>query len=639
VSASTPIYGGRYEVIEHVGAGGMADVYRARDSLLGRDVALKVLSERFAGDRSFVERFRREAQAAANLSHPNIVSLYDYGADGSTYFIVMEFIEGRPLSDIINSEGPLLPERAAEIASDVANALQRAHSAGLVHRDVKPGNIMVTRNGQTKVTDFGIVRALGGDAEQTMTQAGMVIGTAAYLSPEQAQGEAIDARSDVYSLGCVLFEMLTGRAPFTGETPLAIAYKHVRERPQPPSTVNPDVPDALDAITLKAMGKRPDDRYSSAKEMQADLDRFLAGQKVHAAPVGAGTTMVAPAAASGTRVIDRYEEEEAEPRGRGPGWYVTIALIILGVFALLAWLLASNFLDQGQPVEVPDVVGMDIERATRVLEDEGLAVETDEKRSGKPEGEVLEQDPEAGEMAREGDTVTLTISEGLPDVEVPDLRGMTLEEAREELKDARLKLGDVTQQPDEDAPEGEVLEQTPDAGQEIEARSKVDVVVSSGPSTVEVPGVVGMTESEAIEEIQDAGLRVEITRGPSDEFEEGIVAGQDPEEGTEVDEGSTVVIFVSEGAEERPMPDVTGQDGDEAEAFLESDYELNVSQQNANPSRCGAQPPGTVCYQDPDPGEPVSPGDDAVLYVLAGGASIPGQGGFYALILGVFLLA
>lgn len=638
MSATTPTYGGRYEVIEPVGAGGMADVYRARDELLGREVALKVLSERFAHDRSFVERFRREARAAANLSHPNIVSLYDYGAEGNTYFIVMEFIEGRPLSDIISSEGPLLPERAAEIASDVADALQRAHSAGLVHRDIKPGNIMVTTNGQTKVTDFGIVRALGGDAEQTMTQAGMVIGTAAYLSPEQAQGEAIDARSDVYSLGCVLFEMLTGRPPFTGETPLSIAYKHVREQPQRPSSLNPDVPAALDAITLKALAKRPDDRFSSAKEMKADLDRFLSGHKVHATPVGAGTTAVAPAATSGTRVMEQYEEE-AEPRGRGPGWYVAIALIILGLFALLAWLIASNFLDRGARVEVPDVVGMDVDRATRILEDEGLAVDTEERTSRKPEGEVLEQDPEAGEIAREGDTVTLTISEGLPDVEVPDLEGMTVGEAREELKEARLRLGEVTEQPDEDAPDGEIIDQTPDAGSEIEARSRVDVVLSGGPATVTVPGVVGMTESEAVAEIQDARLRVEITRGPSDEYEEGIVAGQDPDEGTEVDQGSTVVIFVSEGAEERPMPDVTGQDADEAEANLESDYGLNVSQRNADPGDCGAQPPGTVCSQDPAPRTPVAPGDSAVLFVLGGGAALPGGGSFYALITNLFFFA
>lgn len=286
-------YGGRYAVQERVGSGGMAEVYRARDDLLGREVAIKVLHERFARDRSFVERFRREAQSAANLNHPNVVSLYDYGADDDTYFIVMEYIDGRSLHDVIEGDGPLMPERAAEIASDVARALERAHSGGLVHRDIKPSNIMITDSGQTKVTDFGIARALGRDGEQTMTQTGMVIGTASYLSPEQAQGNPVDARSDVYALGIVLYEMLTGRVPFSGETPLAIAYKHVRETPEPPSRVNQDVPQPLDAIVMKALAKNPDNRYSSAREMHEDLQRFLSGQPVQATPLMADATAVA----------------------------------------------------------------------------------------------------------------------------------------------------------------------------------------------------------------------------------------------------------------------------------------------------------------------------------------------------------
>jgi serine/threonine protein kinase len=277
---TTPIdelYGNRYRVTGLLGTGGMARVYRARDELLGREVALKVLSERLSSDRSFVERFRREAQNAAGLNHPNIVALYDYGDEDKRYFIVMELIEGRSLSEVLDEDGALMPERAAEIARDTANGLGRAHEAGIVHRDIKPHNIMITNNGQTKVTDFGIARALGGGAEATMTQTGMVIGTAAYLSPEQAQGNPVDARSDVYSLGCVLHESLTGDAPFSGDTPLSIAYKHVRETPERASAVNSDVPEALDAIVMKAMSKNPDNRYATANEMAEDLDRFLAG--------------------------------------------------------------------------------------------------------------------------------------------------------------------------------------------------------------------------------------------------------------------------------------------------------------------------------------------------------------------------
>src|SRR5918999_332713 len=286
MSATTPTYGGRYEVIEHVGAGGMADVYRARDELLGREVALKVLSERFAGDRSFVERFRREAQSAANLNHPNIVSLYDYGDSDGSYFIVMEYIDGKSLNDIIGAEGALLPERAAEIASDVAQALDRAHNSGLVHRDIKSGNIMINAAGQTKVTDFGIARAIGG--EQTMTQTGMVIGTASYLSPEQAQGRPVDARSDVYSLGCVLYEMLAGRPPFEGNSPVAVASAHISAEPEPISRANPAVSREAEAVVARAMRKDPEERYKDARDMADDLCRVATGEVPLAAAAAAG---------------------------------------------------------------------------------------------------------------------------------------------------------------------------------------------------------------------------------------------------------------------------------------------------------------------------------------------------------------
>lgn len=609
-------YGGRYSVIERVGAGGMAEVYRARDELLGREVAVKVLSERFSRDRSFVERFRREAQSAANLNHPNIVSLFDYGADEGTYFIVMEFIDGKSLSDIIAEDGALLSERAAEISSDVAAALERAHEGGLVHRDIKSSNIMITRAGETKVTDFGIARAVGGDDQMTMTQTGMVIGTAAYLSPEQAQGNPVDGRSDVYSLGVVLYEMLTGRTPFQGDTPLSIAYKHVREDPRPPSDFNPDVPEALDSICLKALAKNPENRFSSAREMHADLQRFLSGHAVHATPLMADATMVAPA--GGTEVLRETDVYEDEPPRSRAALYVLATILILALFGLLAYLLANNLFG-GEPVEVPGVVGLTEDEARDVLEEASLSVEVERRPSRRPVGEVTAQAPEEGETVQEGDTVTITVSQGPRQTEVPDVVGLDQEEAEEELEDARLRVGSVTEEPNEEFEAGQVIRQTPPAGAEVAVRTEVDLVISSGPEEVLVPSVVGLQEEQARQNIEAVGLEVQVNRQP-DSAPEGQVIAQDPEGGTPATRGDTVVILVSEGPEERPMPDVTGQDGDDAEAMLESDFGLNVSQ--VDETGACTQPPGRVCRQDPSPGTPVSQGDSATLYVQSGGAGL-----------------
>jgi serine/threonine-protein kinase len=486
---------------------------------------------------------------------------------------------------------------------------------------------MLTSSGQTKVTDFGIARALGGDGDLTMTQTGMVIGTAAYLSPEQAQGNPVDPRSDVYSLGVVLFEMLTGRTPFGGESPLAIAYKHVREEPPRPSSVNPHVPEELDAITLKALAKHPDNRYSSAAEMREDLHRYLNGQRVLATPLLADETMVATAG-TGTQVMPEtaYDDYDYDRRQkRGPGRYILIALALLALAGLTGWFLAATLL--GGDVEVPEVVGLTRAEAVSAVEDAGLEPEVRRRPSDEDEGTVFRQDPEAGATVSEGDTVTLIVSSGPRPVEVPSLEGLSVRQAENLLVDEGLELGEVTRTASSEVPQGDIFEQDPAAGATVDAGSAVDVTVSSGPDVVAVPPVVGLSEDDAVATLQGDGFEVQINRDASDAAE-GTVFAQDPQAGSEVPPGSTVVIAVSEGPEQT-MPDVTGEDADDAEQFLEEELGLDVSQEEE--SEPCAQPPGTVCRQDPESGEPIEEGDDATLFVIGTDGSLPTESFFAAL--------
>ena len=370
------VFNGRYELHRQLGRGGMAEVFLARDQLLDRPVAMKVLFPEFATDPAFVERFRREATAAANLNHPNIVGVYDWGEADGTYFIVMEYVDGRTLSDILRTEGPLHPDRVADVGADVAAALGFAHRNGVVHRDVKPGNVLVTAAGQVKVADFGIARAITANADENLTQVGTVMGTATYFSPEQARGDAVDPRSDLYSLGCVLYELLVGKPPFSGDTPVAIAYKHVQESPVPPRQLNVELPAAIEAIVLKCLAKNPVNRYPSAEDLRADLRRFREGSGVLAEPVMAplvdpgATSVVAATTAAALPDEPYYDEDDDEP-SKSSRWFLAGLILLLGVLAGMLYILAQQFTDDDDTgaaqVEVPNVVGERVEEAQRLL--------------------------------------------------------------------------------------------------------------------------------------------------------------------------------------------------------------------------------------------------------------------------------
>src|SRR6478609_9398271 len=386
------VLNGRYELHRRVGRGGMAEVYLARDRLLDRLVAIKILFPEFATDPSFVARFRREAQAAANLNHPNIVGVYDWGKERGTYYIVMEYVDGQTVSEIIRNDGPIEPKRAAGIAADVAAALGFAHRKGVVHRDVKPGNVLITKTGEVKVADFGIARAMTASSEENLTQTGSVMGTATYFSPEQAQGKAVDARSDLYSLGVVLYEMASGKPPFSADSPVAIAYKHVQEPIPSLAERVPDIPEDYEAITLRALEKDPDDRYADGAAMRADLLRFREGKPLASAPAGpARPPTPAPVVAPPVAAAPVTAPAPVEPAGRKTGWFFVIIVLLLVVLGALLYVFGKQlgiFEAQTKQVPVPNVIGQPVETAKDRLEALGFKVTTSETQSSEPEGTV-----------------------------------------------------------------------------------------------------------------------------------------------------------------------------------------------------------------------------------------------------------
>jgi eukaryotic-like serine/threonine-protein kinase len=599
---------GRYHVVDRIASGGMGEVFRAHDAVLDREVAIKVLHRQLAGDQGFIERFRREARAAASLSHPNIVAVHDWGAVDGIYYMVMEFVRGQSARDVLNAEGVLAPAQAADVLLQTLSALEHAHRQGIVHRDIKPENIMVTRDGVVKVADFGLARAY---ADAQITEAGTVTGTVQYLSPEQLQGEPADPRTDLYSLGVVAFELLTGRLPFTGETPMAIAYQHIRDRVPTPSSRNPAVPKALDGWVASMTEKQRELRPESAAEARRDLE-----DEARSLPKAANVGTLVPEIAvmpiemgpgrATTVTIPRSRGSRHKRRRRGRWVFgIALAVLALGAAAYGAWTYLIP-----KHVEVPSVVGLTLDEAKTRLEDAGLVVRIADGRysANVTEGVVLEVRPGEGETLERGDHVVVVPSLGHAPVEVPDLIGTTLPKAKDELHTADLRPGHVSHAYSDTFAAGQVMRQSVKAGNEAPYLGEIDLVISDGPAPVPVPDVVGKSQDSATNALTTAGFLVDTTEAYSDNIPLGKVISQEPPEG-DLQPGQTVSIVVSKGPPEFPMPDVVGMTKDAAVAKLQG-LGLHVSI-SVVPGHAGVK----VVYQEPAIGATVHAGDTVTIYV------------------------
>jgi serine/threonine-protein kinase len=578
--AGRTVVGGRYELGELLGRGGMAEVRKGTDTRLGRVVAVKRLRTDLASDATFQARFRREAQSSASLNHPAIVAVYDTGEertthlDGSTEvvpYIVMEYVAGRTLRDILREGRKILPERALEITSGVLSALDYSHRAGIIHRDIKPGNVMLTPSGDIKVMDFGIARAMS-DAQSSMTQTAAVVGTAQYLSPEQARGETVDSRSDVYSAGCLLYELLTGRPPFVGDSPVAVAYQHVREPAVPPSRHEDDLTPEVDAIVMKALAKRVEDRYQSAAQMRADIERYLAGRPVQAVlPAETGeTSVVAPRHAAPVEhhetairqplPPDRDRDRESDRRSRATLW-ILLGLLVAALIGTAFFVLPRLFDNTPPPERVPNVVRMTEDDARAAIGKAGFEVGTVSVRNDDTieAGRVIEQDPVGDDYVQEGSRINFVVSLGKGQFALPSVVEQKRKAAIETLVGAGIAERNITEREcDTDEPKNTVVEQNPAPNTMVDQDATVELCLSDGPETV--PSVVGMKQAAAEQAIRDAGFVPVVRPASADDTSQkkGRVTEQIPADGT-LAKGSNVVIFVSTY---EPAPPVTDTDGD-----------------------------------------------------------------------------
>ena len=609
------LFAARYRIARKLGGGGMADVYLAEDQELGRRVAVKILHERYANDDQFVERFRREATHAAGLSHPNIVSIYDRGETNGSYFIVMEYVEGRTLKELIRSRGPCPTHIAIAYTRQILGALRYAHRNGVIHRDIKPHNVIVDPEGVIKVTDFGIARA----GASQMTEEGAIIGTAQYLSPEQARGAPVDQTSDLYSTGIVLYELLTGKVPFVGETPVEIAMKHLTEVPEPPSEHRPEIPEDLDLVVIRALAKEPADRYQSAAAMDADLETVAHGGHVPVETAEAATIVLSGTRTDGATTVTHIARRggppppyEPRPRKRTlwPWLLGAGALLLALVGGFLLYDTVQQRLDDAQPVAVPYVVGIERALAVNQITDRGLEPRVrNVPNSDVPDGIVFQQTPTEGTEVAKGTVVTIDVSSGKPEVTVPSVVGQSLANAVAELTSAGLDAQVV--EVDSDRDPGTVTGQAPPAGTVVVEGTQVRINVSRGPKPVTVPNVIGLPYEQAASEIQRAGFGVARVDVDSD-LAKGIVVDQDPNGGTNSSNGSTVTLSVSRGPVTTSVPDVTSQDVAIARVTLETaGFRVReVIEDTDDPTL-----DGIVLAQDPISGTQAQPNSVVTLFV------------------------
>jgi len=620
------LFDGRYQVVRKLGAGGMANVYLAEDQELGRRVAIKILNDRHANDEQFVERFRREAKNAAALSHPNIVSIYDRGEAEGTYYIAMEYLDGRSLKELILSRGPAPLNVTIEYVRQILSALRFAHRHGIVHRDIKPHNVLVDAEGRVKVTDFGIARA----GASQMTEAGSIVGTAQYLSPEQARGTNVDQRSDLYSLGIVLYELLTGTLPFNGDTPVEIAMKHLSQTPELPSELRPELPRDVDLVVTRALAKDPADRYQSAEEMDADLERLARGAAVSAeteesatmimrAPTGpmsptAATMIVPPRYAQPVPPLPSavyYDLEE--PVHRRPIWPWIAALLFVIAAGIGGWFLydqISNQLASNKSIPVQLYEGMREDLARAKITSDGFrpVVNTHSSRT-TPNGFVFKQDPTAGNHLAKGDPVTIWVSTGVPKVDVPALVGQQSTDAVAALKGVHL-TAEVHEVPSA-KPAGEVTAQDPAPGTKEPEGTSVRINVSKGPTPVSVPNVVGQPIASASSTLQGAHLKVSTTFVDSSEPANTVI-DQSPKPGDTAGEGSVVSLTVSNGPKTSTVPDVTSLDlGTAQQTLHDSGFRPQVVYQDTTDPNSD----GLVLAENPQGGTQLKPGSTVILTV------------------------